>query len=73
MRKTQPIYGFWFYHMWENVVGPLLGPAYHSILNPKTSGDVDKLMSAEVTMYALFAFLALYTFFAYVALFAYLA
>jgi hypothetical protein len=56
--------------MWENVVGPLLGPAYHSILNPKTADDVDKLMSTKVNMYVLFAFFALYTFLAYVVLFA---
>jgi hypothetical protein len=35
--------------MWERVVGPLM-VSYHPIFYPKTPGDVDKLMSAEVTM-----------------------
>ena len=50
IRRTQPIYGYWFFLMWEKVVGPLMA-SYHSIFHPKTSEDVDNLISAEITMY----------------------
>jgi hypothetical protein len=49
IRRTQSIYGYWFFHMWEKVVGPLLA-SYHPIFHPKTSQDVDNLISAEITM-----------------------
>jgi hypothetical protein len=49
IRRTQPIYGYWFFHMWEKVVGPLMA-SYHPIFHPKTSEDVDNLISAEITM-----------------------
>jgi hypothetical protein len=35
--------------MWEKVVGPLMA-SYHPIFHPKTSEDVDNLISAEITM-----------------------
>ena len=50
IRSAQPIYGFWFYYMWENVVGPSLEDI-NPKLNPKTASEVDKLLATEIGMY----------------------
>ncbi len=38
--------------MWEKVVGPAL-EEFNSVLNPKTSNEVDWLLEAEIYMYVL--------------------
>jgi hypothetical protein len=38
--------------MWEKVVGPAL-EEINSVLNPKTSDEVDRLLEAEIYMYVL--------------------
>ena len=43
------MYGWWFYYMWTNVVGPQLNPVL-SKLNVKTAADVDELLDCEVRM-----------------------
>ena len=48
-RSAQPIYGFWFYYMWEKVVGPAL-EEIDPKLNPKTASEVDELLATEVGM-----------------------
>ena len=50
LRSAQPIYGFWFYYMWENVVGPALEDI-NPKLNPKTASEVDELLATEIGMY----------------------
>ena len=60
IRPTQPVYGFWFYYMWEKVVGPAL-EEINSALNPKTSDEVDRLLEAEIFMYVLLPRLSLST------------
>ena len=47
---AQLIYGFWFYYMWENVVGPALEDI-NPKLNPKTASDMDELLATEIGMY----------------------
>jgi hypothetical protein len=44
-----PVYGFWFYSMFPNVVGPVLpsNPG-HPGMNHKRPGDVDTLLKCEV-------------------------
>ena len=49
LRKDQPMYGWWFYYMWTNVVGPQLNPVL-SKLNVKTAADVNQLLDCEVRM-----------------------
>jgi len=50
IRKDHPVYGYWFYYMWENVVGPALEDI-NPALNPKNSDQVDELLAAEISLY----------------------
>ena len=52
VRPNQPVYGFWFFCIWEKVVGPAL-EELNSALNPKTPDEVDRLLEAEIYMYVL--------------------
>ena len=46
IRSAQPVYGFWFYYMWENVVGPALEDI-NPKLNPETESEVDELLATK--------------------------
>ena len=50
IRSAQPIYGFWFYYIWENVVGLALEDI-NPKSNPKTASEVDELLATEIGMY----------------------
>lgn len=64
LRSTTPIYGWWFYYMWSNVIGPEL-KTLHPKLNVRTEQDVDELLACEVRV-SVSAYLAYYTYFAYI-------
>ena len=49
LSKDQPMYCWWFYYMWTNMVGPQLNPVL-SKLNVKTAADVNQLLDCEVRM-----------------------
>jgi len=50
IRSAQPVYGFWLYYMWENVVGPALEDI-NPKLHPKTASEMDELLAIEIGMY----------------------
>ena len=49
IRTSQPVYGWWFYYMWSNVIGHEL-KVLHPKLNVRTAADVDELLGCEVRM-----------------------
>ena len=50
--QTQPVYCWWFYYIWTNVIGPTL-KALHPKISVKTASDVDALLDCQVRTYVL--------------------
>ena len=47
IRKTDPVYGYWFYHMYQNVVLNVLA-TIHPGFHVKNSADIDALLDCTV-------------------------